>query len=85
MKIRALLNILLGISIVFFPWQISLILGLLLLGLYPAYEVLFWSFFFDTLYGTAYLAFYNIQFLGTTVFFILLLISFVVKRKIIFY
>jgi len=85
MKTRIALNILLGISILFFPWWVSFIAGLTLLALHKAYEVVVWGLLFDALYGTPLEAFHNIQYLGTLVFFALFLLSIVVKKKIIFY
>lgn len=85
MKTRVVLNIFLGISILFFPWWISLIIGLVLIMSCKAYEIIVWGLLFDALYGTSVNIFYNIQYLGTLVFFAFFLLSFALKRKIIFY
>lgn len=85
MIVRITLNILLFLSILFFPWWVSLAIGLILLIRYTAYELLAYGFFADTVYGIPLPGLYNIQFLFTLVFFIALVASFYIKRKIIFY
>lgn len=85
MKLRLLINILLVPSILFFPWWVSLALGVLLLVKDRAYEVIVWAFVFDTLYGTAYIPFFGLQFIATLLFFILFFLSIAVKRRIILY
>ncbi len=70
MRIRLILNIALFISILFFPWYLTIILGLALVALYNSYEVLAWGFFADTLYATTLPALYGFQFIFTVIFLI---------------
>ena len=85
MKTRLVLNICMGISILFFPWWVSLGLGLALLVMCKAYEVIAWGFLFDALYGAPLHSYYGIQYLGTLLFFALFIVSIFAKKKIIFY
>lgn len=85
MTIRIVLNVLLFVSILFFPWWLTLVFGLVLLIRYAAYEIILYGFFADTIYGIPLPEFYGIQFLCTAVFMIALFASFFIKKKIIFY
>ena len=85
MGVRSILNVLLFISILFLPWWVALAFAFVLLMLYPAFEILIWGLFFDSLYGTPVISLYSMQYLATYLMFIMLLISFFVKREIIFY
>ena len=83
--IRAALNIAIFISILFFPWWISLALGILLIAVCKSYEVLVWGLFFDALYGTPLDSLFGIEYVASVLFLFLFLVSFLVKKRVIFY
>lgn len=82
---RISINILLLISILYFPWWITIAIALLLLVLHNGVELLFWGVFADSLFGTQLLYFYDIQYLFTLLFFSLIFIAMYLKKKVIFY
>ena len=52
--------------ILFSPWWITVIAGIVFTVFFRAfYEAVFWAFFFDLLYGTAAASFLNFTFLFT--------------------
>lgn len=84
MVIRIILNISLLISILFLPWWVSILLGILILFLYKFYEIIIWGIFADSLYASID-GFFGIQFIFTLTFTFLFLISILMKKRIIFY
>lgn len=82
---RLLLNIMLLISVLFFTWWISVLVGLLLLFRRNAFEVVFWGFLMDVLYGVSLPAFWGFPLVMTSLFFVLYLVSVVLKQRLIFY
>lgn len=85
MILRIFLNIFILTSILFFPWWITLGIVLILLAIYNAYEVIVWGVFADALYSIPLVEFFNIQFIFTITFVLLLVISSFLKKKVIFY
>lgn len=81
MIVRILLSLAVVMSILYFPWWMTLILCVILLIRYPAYELIAYGLFADALYAPPS----GIQYLFTFTFFLLLCVSFVIKSKIIFY
>jgi len=82
---RISINILLFISILYFPWWATFLIALLLLALHSGVELLFWGVFADALFGTKLLFFYDVQFLFTLTFFALIFLALYIKKQIIFY
>ena len=77
---------------VFFPWWFSLPLALFLALKQTAYELLFFGFFLDRLYGTApsvllgaALPFPEASYSFLLAFSVLFFVSVIVKRSLIFY
>ena len=85
MALRIILNILLGISVLTLPWWLSLLIILVMLFLYRAYEVLAWGFIADVLYGWPLPAFFNTSLLITFSVVLLFLVAEYVKRFLVFY
>ena len=82
---RILLNIGLFISILFLPWWVSLCLGLVLVVYYVAYETILWALFYDSLYSAPLPEYYGFLYVATLLFFVLVILSVPVKKKMIFY
>lgn len=82
---RTILNLSLFLSILFFPWWISLFVAVLLLVFHRAYEVLFWALFFDSLYGAPLESLWGIEYLATFALLIIFFVLEMVKKKMIFY
>ena len=82
---RISINILLFISTLYFPWWVTIAIGVLLLTLHTGVELLFWGIFADALFGTQLSYFYNVQYIFTLTFFVLIFIAVYIKRKMIFY
>lgn len=85
MTIRILANLFLLISILFFPWWVTAILGIILAFMYDAYELFGWGIFADSLYAVPLETFFNIEFLFTIYFAAVFVIVIFIKRKTIFY
>ena len=62
---RLALNTLIALSIVWFPWWLSLFLLIVLMALYRAYEALLWALLYDSLYGGALPALYGFGYIMT--------------------
>ncbi len=82
---RISINILLFISVLYFPWWLTILIGILLLSLHNGVELLFWGLFADALFGVPLESFYGVQYLFTLLFFILIVLAVYVKQKMIFY
>ena len=85
MKLRIFANIVLFVSVLFLPWWITALLGVIVAFTYTAYELFGWGIFADSLYSVPLDAFSNIQFLFTLYFFVLFVVVIFIKRKTIFY
>lgn len=85
MILRIFLNIFIFLSILFFPWWITLGVVLIILAIYNAYEVIVLGIFADALYSVPLVDFFNIQFVFTIIFVSLLVVSSFLKKKVIFY
>ena len=53
--------------------------------MFQAYEIIVWGFVADTLYGAPVALYYNIEFLFTLFFVVLVIIAVPLKRRLIFY
>jgi len=85
MVLRVIFNILMLGSILFLSWWVTAIVAIGFLFKFRAYEIILWGIFADVLYGASVPSFYNIEFLftiGAIVFFIL---SYFLKKKLMFY
>lgn len=74
--LRIFANILLFASVLFFPWWVTVMAGVIFAVFFSAfYESIFWAFFIDLLYGTEAASFLNFTFLFTasTIIFVLIL------------
>ena len=85
MKLRISLSVLFFASIFLFPWYISVLLSVVLLVLFNAYEVILGGLLLDTLYGTPILGYFDSESLFTLLFVILYILSFYIKKQLIFY
>jgi len=85
MIIRLSLNLLLGISLLAFPWWMSLLLMLGMAFIYSAYEILFWGLAADALYGWPLPLFDNTPILFSVIALGIFLIVEYSKRFLIFY
>lgn len=86
MYLRLVLNILLFLTILFLPWWFVLLAALALLIVFDAYEILFWGLFIDALYGNpSTFILFSFEYVFTIGFLAVLIISFIIKRKVIFY
>lgn len=82
---RIIFNIILGLSILFMPWWLSVGLGILMIAfIRNPYEILVWGLFMDSLYGFSGTDFF---FIGTFTWaaVIALLISIFLKERLLFY
>lgn len=72
-------------SILFAPWFVTLALALVLLFLLPPYfEVLFFGFVYDSLYGAGLPSFYGLAFPATLIASVLLLSVEYIRRHLAF-
>jgi hypothetical protein len=82
---RVIFNILMLGSILFLPWWVTAIIAVGFLFKFKAYEVILWGVFADILYSSPAPSFYNIEFLftiGAVVFFVL---TYFIKKRLMFY
>lgn len=82
---RIVLNFILAASILFLPWWVSVLTGVLMLFLFEAYEIVVWGFVADQLYSVPNALFFNIEFLFTITFALLLFSISKFKKYVIFY
>lgn len=83
--LRVIFNILMLMSVLFLPWWVTAIIAVGFLYKFRAYEIILWGVFADVLYSSSVISFYNIEFvftIGAIVFFIL---SYFIKKKLMFY
>lgn len=85
MLVRILLSGLFFLSIFFFPWFVTVLLGLLLVVRYPAYEVVLGGLMLDFLYGASVPSFHIGPYLFTIFFSATLVLSIYIKQKLVFY
>lgn len=79
------MNIALAGSILFLPWWFTILLAVIIIFMFQAYEIIVWGFVADTLYGIPIAAYYNIEFLFTLFFVALVILVVPLKRRLIFY
>ena len=83
--LRIVMNIALAGSILFLPWWFTVLLATVHIFMFQAYEIIVWGFVADTLYGAPVALYYNIEFLFTLFFVVLVIIAVPLKRRLIFY
>lgn len=81
--VRVVLNALLLLSVAWFPWWVSLVVVIVLVSRYRAYEVILWGGMIDLLYGST--ASVGMPFLSTATFALLLALAEVIKPRLVFY
>ncbi|MBX9765075.1 hypothetical protein K2X83_00335 [Patescibacteria group bacterium] len=70
-----------GVSILFLPWWVSVVLAVLLLGVWQAYvSVILGAVTLDVLFGSQLAAFSGFSYVYTAIFCILALCTFVLSR-----
>lgn len=79
------MNIALAGSILFLPWWSTVLFAVATLLVFQAYEIIVWGFVADTLYGAPVALYYNIEFLFTLFFVVLVIIAVPLKHRLIFY
>ena len=67
LSLRILFNIIMFSSVLFFPWWFTFVIAVFFLFFFDAYEVLFWGFLGDVLYGNPVPLYFNVPFLLTLV------------------
>jgi hypothetical protein len=67
MVLRIFLNLCTLVSVLWFPWWLTIGFLVLLLAAARAYEVLFWGFILDALYGAPVPTFFNLPLLFTAI------------------
>jgi hypothetical protein len=82
---RLLINVALGLSIIFLPWWIATVLVLVLLLYCDGYEVIVWGLVADGLYAVPAPALGSFEFALTAGWTALLCASLVIKPHLIFY
>lgn len=85
MVFRIVFNILMFLSVLFLPWWVTVIVAMVFLSKFKAYEIIFWGVFADILYNASVPSFLNIEYLFTITFIVLLIISHYLKRRLMFY
>jgi hypothetical protein len=88
MKVRLLHiggNAVLGLAVFTLPWWVTFAIAVLFLVRFSGYEILFWGFVMDVLYGASLPGFFGFPFMGTAGAALLLMVSFLIKRRLIFY
>lgn len=85
MSLRIQLNILLFIAILFLPWWLSFLIALSILIIFDGYELIGWGLFVDGLYGNQLENLFNLQYVFTLSSALLLILGFMLKKKIIYY
>lgn len=85
MIFRIVFNILMFLSVLFLPWWVTVIVAMVFLSKFKAYEIIFWGVFVDILYSASVPSFLNIEYLFTITFIVLLIISHYLKRRLMFY
>ena len=84
--LRLAANLILFISIVFFPWWITLLFaGVFFFKFSLMYEVIGWAFFMDVLYGTRLSFFFNVTLLASSGALVLFMITEMLKTRIRYY
>ncbi len=84
--VRILANIVLFSSVLFFPWWVTVAAGVAFSVFFRAsYEVVFWAFFSDLLYGTEAASFFRIHFLSTASAVVLVVVLERIKKMTRFY
>ncbi|MEX0933809.1 MAG: hypothetical protein WD003_00920 [Candidatus Paceibacterota bacterium] len=83
---RLIANAILFVSLLYLPWWLFLVLGIIFLFIFRSfYELVGWSLVVDLLYGTDTSLFFNTHFLMTQGALVLLVVSSIVKKYIRFY
>mgnify|MGYP006929368560 CR=1 FL=1 len=77
--------ILLFESLLFFPWWLSLVIALLYLFLFKAYEVVALGFIADSLFAVPIASFSGFLYVYTVLFIILFLVISILKKYIVYY
>lgn len=85
MASRIFLNVLIFLSILFFPWWITAFFALILLFSFEAAEVIIWGLLIDTLYGIPLAIFFHFTFVFTLLFMILFFVVQILKKRLVFY
>ena len=86
MIVRILASLVLLFSVLFMPYWVSIILGIIGIMYFPLYfEAVIIFLISDLLFGTKEVKLYNITFVATFVSAIFLFISFFIKKRLKFY
>lgn len=85
MMLRLFLNVCTLLSVLWFPWWITVGFLLLLLGTARAYEVIIWGFVMDALYGAPVPRYYNLPLLFTLGSALLFAVVEFIKPTLVFY
>lgn len=85
MPLRIFLNGCLLVSVLFFPWWLTIAFALLLVVSVRAYEILFWGFLLDVLYAAKLPDFFGIPILFTLCFGFIFIAVELIKPGLVFY
>ena len=85
LTLRILMNVALLASILFLPWWFTVLLAMVHIFMFQAYEIIAWGFVLDTLYGTPVALYYNIEFFSTLLFTTFVILVIPLKHRLIFY
>ena len=85
MWIRVLIFLALLASSLFLNWWITTSIVLVYLFLFNAYEVIFFGLVLDSLYATSVPVFFGIEFIFTILFSTLFVLTYFLKKKLIYY
>jgi hypothetical protein len=72
-------------SLLFLPWWFTVIAAIAFLAYFNAYEILFWGLFGDFLYSASVTEFFNFQFIFVSLFTLLFIGAYFLKKRLIFY
>ena len=85
MGLRIFLNVCVFLSILWFPWWVTIGFLLLLLGVSRAYEVLLWGVLLDVLYGAPLPDFFGVPLFFTLLCTLIVVVVEFIKPTLVFY
>lgn len=85
MVLRIAFNVLMFASVLFLPWWVTVIVAVVFLFKFTAYEIMLWGVFADVLYSASVPSFYNIEFLFTIGAIVIFVLAYFIKRRLMFY
>ena len=82
MAIRLVAQCIMFFSLLFLPWWVTAIAGILFLFFLPSfYEIIFWGFLGDMLYGAHITSLYNFSYVMTAGALVLFALIYVAKKE----